>query len=58
VRSDRAGGELAGQVLTGLRERAAAAGLDWVIVPVRLVEIDRERDLGTYQQTNLWLRHR
>lgn len=58
MRSDRAGGGLAGQVLTGLRERAVAAGLDRVIVPVRLVEIDRERDLGTYRETNLWMRHR
>jgi hypothetical protein len=22
-----------------------------------LVEIDRERDLGTYAETNLWMRH-
>jgi hypothetical protein len=23
-----------------------------------LVEIDRERDLGAYAETNLWMRHR
>lgn len=135
VRSDRSGGGLAGKVLTALRERAVAAGLTKVIVPVRptlkssypltsmtefarwtrddglhldpwirthqrlgatilaacprsmvvsgtvaewekwtgmafpasdryvvpggldLVEIDRERDLGTYEETNLWMRH-
>jgi len=22
-----------------------------------LVEVDRERDLGTYAETNLWMRH-
>jgi GNAT superfamily N-acetyltransferase len=35
VRSDRQGGGLAGKVLTALRERAIAAGLRRVIVPVR-----------------------
>ncbi|WP_439656411.1 Long-chain-fatty-acid--CoA ligase [Lentzea sp. HUAS TT2] len=136
VRADRTGGGLAGKVLTGLRERAAADGLARVIVPVRptlkaaypltsmadfqgwaredglhldpwirthqrlgatilgpadrsmvvtgtvaqwegwtgmafpqtgryvvaggldLVAIDRERDLGVYEETNLWMRHR
>ncbi|MFD9700525.1 Long-chain-fatty-acid--CoA ligase [Lentzea sp. NPDC059081] len=136
VRSDRTGGGLAGVVLTALRERAVAAGLERVIVPVRpalkaryplasmddfagwtredglhldpwirthqrlgavilgpaprsmvvtgpvaewerwtgmafpqsgryvvaggldLVAIDRERDQGVYEETNLWMRHR
>jgi GNAT superfamily N-acetyltransferase len=35
VRTDRQGGGLAGQVLTALRERAAATGLQRVIAPVR-----------------------
>ncbi|MGK3204649.1 GNAT family N-acetyltransferase [Amycolatopsis mongoliensis] len=35
VRPDHSGGGLAGQVLTALRERAADAGLQRVIVPVR-----------------------
>ncbi|MBC3841928.1 hypothetical protein GXW82_22165 [Streptacidiphilus sp. 4-A2] len=35
VRSDRTGGGLAGKVITALRERAVAAGLHRVIVPVR-----------------------
>ncbi|MFD5828660.1 Long-chain-fatty-acid--CoA ligase [Lentzea sp. NPDC060358] len=136
VRADRTGGGLAGKVLAALRERAAAAGLERVVVPVRpsskarhpatsmedfarwtredglhldpwirthqrlgasvlapaprsmvvtgsvaqweswtgavfprtgryvveggldLVAIDRERDLGVYEETNLWMRHR
>ncbi|MFJ5984973.1 Long-chain-fatty-acid--CoA ligase [Lentzea sp. NPDC092896] len=136
VRTDRTGGGLAGKVLMGLRERAAADGLPRVIVPVRptlkatypltamedfqrwtredglhldpwirthqrlgatilgpaprsmvvtgtvaqwerwtgmafpqtgryvvaggldLVAIDRERDQGRYEETNLWMRHR
>ena len=135
VRAGRQGGGLAGKVLTALRERAAAAGLQRVIAPVRpalksrypltpmenfarwrrddgrhidpwirtherlgasilaaaprsmvivgavrewedwagmafpetgryvvpealdLVDIDRERDRGTYAETNLWMRH-
>lgn len=135
VRQDRRGTGLAGKVLTALRERAAAAGLDRVIAPVRpalksrypltpmenfarwtrpdgahtdpwirthqrlgatilgpasrsmvitgtvaewedwarmafpetgqyvvpgaldLVSINREDDSGTYQETNLWMRH-
>jgi GNAT superfamily N-acetyltransferase len=135
VRSDRQGAGLGGQVLSALRSRASAAGLDRMIAPVRpvlksrypltpmadyarwtradgahvdpwirshlrlggvilgpaprsmivtgtvpeweqwagmafpqtgryvvpgaldLVEIDRERDLGTYAETNLWMRH-
>jgi GNAT superfamily N-acetyltransferase len=135
VRSDQQGAGLGGQVLSALRARASAAGLDRMIAPVRpvlksrypltpmanyarwtrpdgahvdpwirshlrlggvilgpaprsmivtgtvaeweqwagmafpetgryvvpgaldLVEIDRERDLGTYAETNLWMRH-
>jgi GNAT superfamily N-acetyltransferase len=136
VRQDRQGAGLAGKVLTALRDRATAAGLDRVIAPVRpavkdrypltpmanfaqwtradgthldpwirthkrlgatvlgpaprsmiitgtvseweswtqmafpetgqyvvpaaldLVSIDREEDRGTYEETNLWMRHR
>lgn len=135
VRADRTGGGLAGEVLTGLRERAAEDGLTRMVVPVRptlkatypltsmadfqhwtredglhldpwvrthqrlgatilgpaprsmvvtgtvaewerwtgmvfpqtgryvvaggldLVTIDRERDQGVYEETNLWMRH-
>jgi GNAT superfamily N-acetyltransferase len=135
VRRDRQGGGLAGRTLTALRERAASAGLQRVIAPVRpslktrypltamaefarwnrgdglhidpwirthqrlgatilgtapnsmiikgtvadweswtgmafpetgsyvvpealdLVEIDREHDIGTYAESNLWMRH-
>jgi GNAT superfamily N-acetyltransferase len=35
VKADRQGGGLAGQTLTALRERAAAAGLERVVAPVR-----------------------
>jgi GNAT superfamily N-acetyltransferase len=136
VKQDRQGAGLAGQVLTALRDRASAAGLERVIAPVRpalksrypltpmenfarwtradgthidpwirthqrlgasilapasrsmiitgtvsewegwagmafpetgqyvvpdaldLVSINREEDLGTYAETNLWMRHR
>jgi GNAT superfamily N-acetyltransferase len=135
VRQDRQGAGLGGEVLTALRSRAAAAGLERMIAPVRpvlktrypltpmasfarwtrgsglhidpwirthqrlgavilgpaarsmvvtgtvteweewagmafpetgryvvpgaldLVRIDRERDLGVYEETNLWMRH-
>jgi GNAT superfamily N-acetyltransferase len=135
VRQDRQGAGLGGEVLTALRSRAAAAGLERMIAPVRpvlktrypltpmasfagwtrgnglhidpwirthqrlgaiilgparrsmvvtgtvteweewagmafpetgryvvpgaldLVQIDRERDLGVYEETNLWMRH-
>jgi hypothetical protein len=53
---------LAGQVLTALRDwtRMAFPQSGSYVVPqaLDLVEIDRDRDAGTYRETNLWMRHR
>lgn len=48
------GRSLAGHLLTALRDTAVRDGL----ARVSVLHVDREADLGTYVEPNVWIRHR